>query len=829
MRVSIEDICCYPICSLSSPILGFQLSDVEVNMRKKKSVNNRGVMPLNRRKEVLSRYKKISDAEAKEKGQSATQNNQPSNKEIVDFKDLSSVYKYNKMKRNNIDTLLVENPDLELAVEILVSSITSPTDMITTNFIHKLDNTLLSHELKREIIDIQSADFTGFYGVDKKLYDWVYKAYNPGAFAFICIGDKFDNALGMDKEDGDTYSINTDDFTITRNIKKIAKHKPTLNIDTEAFGVRKKLEKIRNLISLGNIPGEHIDRPTVLEWPMESIIPVTLKNEPSNHLRYILLLDEHGFPLEETELKIDNDQEEPEMVRALKGSRVTQISTDNTRKENMKAPIPHTSELLKQTIQEKLNDMMSKEGINGFVSDKDLELIRNVMFNNTMAKNKVTMLVLDASNVAYLAYDYKRNGVGKSPLEDLTIIGGIRAMVRYTTLSAMVQNAVQFTKVKVKLDDDDRELEVRIQEAYDFIYNNRADTVPTGLLKVEDISDYLKTAGIIVEFEHDAIPAVSVDLQRMDVDKKIPDRDLDESLAKLQYMKLHISPEMVDGSKDIDYAESVKTSNVLFKRRLIRKIERTNDFLSKVSQVILSNDGLQRSNIKNAITSSIVNERKSLLKNDAVKDIVKETTDEELVEMLMLDIFDRSTVSLPSVDQAEENVNSEMFSTMVDTLDNILKEMVNEDMFPTEIIGENGDNIEAFRAMMKSSAVRRWLNENGYYKDTLKIVNTVDGKTTIPLLEEYVEYSKQIEEGVETFYKDMKKVRKKGNKALEKFNSEEDDTEPEEVVSDDNTGDVVEDKPEEQDKDTSKENDVPNEKPEDDNKDEDDPMKDFMG
>jgi len=736
----------------------------------KMAKTDKKIIPVKTRHTLVAGYKK------KLKKETATERLEKTAK-ILSDKKLHSVYNYNIEKTKLIKNLLKENPDLELAVEIIVSAIVSPTDLLTTSIHHSMTKSLLPFDTKNDIITIFEKELKEHYNIADKLYDWVYKAYIPGAFVFICIGDKYEKTIGMDKEHFKPRTekeyieslVNvTDDYSILKD-----KPKP---FDMESASPEDKLKNLKKLMVLSNYGLEkNVDRPLVLEWPMESVIPICLKNEPSKHLRYILLLDSNGQPLDKRTLTINDDEQQPALKATINKLRSSRLATDTIKKDNKNVPIFDTSELLHQTINEKIDELT--KDTNSFISDDDLELIKKIVFNKTMSDQQVNILLLDTNSVAYLTYEYKDNGVGKSPLEDLTILGGIRAMIRYTTLSTMVQNATQFTKIKVKLDDDDKDLEVRIQEAYDFIYSNRADSVPVGLLKIEDISDWLKSTGVLVEFEHENLPSIGFDIERLDTNKEVPDTALDENISKLQYMKLHLSPEMVDTSKEVDFAEIVKSSNVMFRRRLSRKHKATNLFLTNVQKVIMMNDGIISESIRKIIFRDLKQIRKELKKTLDEK-IINNYNDDDIVEMMFVDVRNTILAELPTVGDTEENINSEMFSSVTESIDKILEEVVNEDMFPSEIIGDSADIVEYTRAMLKSSAIRRWLNKNGYYKDILKMFDTKGNDINIPLLEEYVDYAENFENGMKKFFKDMKKVRNRGNKLFERFNNgevEEDD------------------------------------------------------
>jgi hypothetical protein len=214
---------------------------------------------------------------------------------------------------------------------------------------------------------------------------------------------------------------------------------------------------------------------------------------------------------------------------------------------------------------------------------------------------------------------------------------------------------------------------------------------------------------------------------------------------------------------------------VLFKRRLIRKHKRTNKFLTDVEKVIIDNDGVVRAKLKRIFERDIALIRKELKKNTVLSGIVESYDDTKLIELCLLEVKSEQSTRLPDMDSTEENVNSEMFDAFESSIDKILEQVINEDMFPEEFIGDGSDSVEYIRAMMKSSIIRRWLSNNGYYKDTLEMFNTNGKDINIPLLEEYADYADNFNEGLRNFFKGIKKLKRKSGKMLEKFNSDEEE------------------------------------------------------
>lgn len=76
-----------------------------------------------------------------------------------------------KGRVNDNKNILQLFPDIELAIQILISSILSPKDMVSTEIIYKAKDTLLPAELTLKLNDIIASHFNTYYNIKNELTD----------------------------------------------------------------------------------------------------------------------------------------------------------------------------------------------------------------------------------------------------------------------------------------------------------------------------------------------------------------------------------------------------------------------------------------------------------------------------------------------------------------------------------------------------------------------------------------------------------------------------------------------------------------------------------
>lgn len=108
--------------------------------------------------------------------------------------------------------------------------------------------------------------------------------------------------------------------------------------------------------------------------------------------------------------------------------------------------------LYNQILEENILNRM-KNGIMG----ANVKLGRNEDFYSMIqarnwANESVHLVFIPAEQVAYYAYDYDENGMGKSLLDGVTQTSTLRIMTNFANFMAAVNNAVGRTKVAINID-----------------------------------------------------------------------------------------------------------------------------------------------------------------------------------------------------------------------------------------------------------------------------------------------------------------------------------------------------------------------------------------
>jgi len=738
----------------------------------------------------------------------------------VTYSDLFRIYKHNKNTSEVNKDILDIFPDLELAKEILVSSIISPNDLLTINFNIKFEDLNLPSDVRLLVTDILRNHIKKEYEFTKKIPKIIEEAlFTKGSYGEIIIPDSFISAnkksIGIGFENiehvMDTMAKTSIDIIGYKALVKEGRNallevsdNPALLLAEEAYEEALELEIESKLtgVALGfeevnitsgalrreeepitmlNDYGNNHGMPLVKKIDTNSIIPITSKNDPSKHFGYFVLLDESGNQITsafDTELT-DYHKDNKSMIDDILG-RAKKLVKDKV----SRAPtLENIDQLREELVIEKLKSVIqdSKLGRVAKLSLEDRSELIDILLNRILTGKKTKLLFVPENLLSYYAFDYRENGTGKSLLERITVLASFRAIIVFVSLLSFIKSSIPITEVNAKLDDDDVDYEKTMEKIMTEVLKNRQVNLPIGILKVDDLVDWVHKIGFSFNFKHPGLPDVDIDINEKTFDVNPVNDDLKEQVDKHITLTLGLTPEMIDNAYSPDFATTVRNNNVLFAKRVSKYQEIFNDQASRNIRKQCTVDGLLKRKLMDVILKSISSIRKQLTKTAYKEEIsvLKHLSDTELAEHVYRQILKSMRVNLPKPESQDNDNLKETFEAYVDSLDSILETMFNSEVIPDELLGEFSDKVENIKNVIKVILIKKWISENGYMEDIASLFSlTDDGKPALNILEEYESYIEVLEKVVMPFLKSMKKKEKKIEKKLEKIENEEDEEEP---------------------------------------------------
>lgn len=514
---------------------------------------------------------------------------------------------------------------------------------------------------------------------------------------------------------------------------------------------------------------ENVGHPVVLTPPSEAVIPVYEPGDPSHHVGYFIVLDETGNPIgasaHQDQFKSMGTYSSSTESSSTVGGSTSSLSAQYNNMAGITSTISQgqndnsafdpikSAELYGSIIENELIERLE----NGTYSEKltvaNATEIYRMMFTRACMSMKTQLVYVPAEFVTYLAYDYKRNGVGRSLLERTKAIGSLRMINMMAKAMASIKSSINLRKLNIAVDaDDPNPLKTVEQRIHDFMIATKAE-FPIGQMNFADISESLQKAGVSVNVTgSERLPDSSMEVDYRTNAVQGPDEEYDNMLQKQQIMGFGIPPDAVNSATDMQFATAIVTYNFLSaKINLLRQevtCEAVGDFMRKYStwsKPIL--DRLER----------VIDENRELIN---ANEMLAQYHSRALAKVFIQHI----EVSLPEADMTKLDAELEAYDKYEAGLDKVLDAFVSADMFSEEIVGGKvAEKMQSIRPVIKNYFLRQYLTKNNIMPELFELIATGENEATdFDLFEQFEGYMDSI---LPTFRKFILRMLKSGSRS----------------------------------------------------------------
>jgi len=709
----------------------------------------------------------------------------------------------NKIKHN--EDILQLFPDMELAISIMTASIISPNDMINTSLTLNTNKVDLPVDIKTSINKVVEDYIKEDLDLTNKLNDIIRESlFTKGAYVEAIIPiDTLDDILGINDgqvnvESNNRILSNNEHYLSTESIVKSTEqerkqrkkpypklHYSDLNLvftdnlnELKLFSIKEDMVKstIDSVYSLSTEDNNITDmindyvytkreeifisdrklskarlkgKPLKLNLPVESVIPIHVPSDPTNHIGYYVLLDGNGNPVKlnngdnGSEININEEFENSDFVNRIKKSLY-----GDTVKVNQ---IENLTDIYMKIVKEAISDKI-KDGVIGNIGEIDDNYsLYKLILSRSLEKQQTKLLFIPASLVMFYVFDYRDDGTGKSMLEKISTISSIRAIILFTKLMATIKNSTTSTEINVTLDEDDQEPLERIEQLTSAILKSRQTSLPIGVSKLHDLTDWVQKAGLKVNFKHPSLPVIDIVSSDSQVSKVVPDTLLDESIEEFIAMSFGLTPEIIKSGYDTDFATTVAAKNLLFAKRVTVLQTKLNRMMTVHLRKLLLADGEVRKKI-----FIVIKEREKNIKRHLG---IKKDVDYNTICLYALNLYIKNiAISLPGLELTEATALKNSFDLYKSSLDDYLDSIMSSENMPSSLVGELGDKIDTVKSAYKSMLLRQWMTNNNYLPEVNNFGSLDEsGKNSSSVLDDYVNFINNVDIVVKNFFDNLAK------------------------------------------------------------------------
>jgi len=723
-------------------------------------------------------------------------------------------FKIADSKRNN-DSMMQLFPEMELASQILISSVLSPKDMIENKLIYNSTVENIPADIKSKLLKNVSEYIDENYKLTEDLPDILKEIlFITGSYVTAVIPESrvdafINNPLSLSKESFEAIETERLGFLgdptaksnifisfestnlVTQINDKIKDLKTELitvtdNYDTlklNHIGKSYTKERLNNILNkkkvalessslystnkIGSKPyfnfsnispiRKSIGKPLKMRINSEAVIPVHVPGNPKEHIAYFILVDESGNPVNRfinafDSLVIDGSSDfSNNLIERSKNAIIGNSNMNNTTKIN-----DVFSDIVEQDLLNRLQN-----GIYG----KNAEISKNndvyrLMLARTLKGFNTKILFLPAEFVSYIANDYHENGVGKTLTDKMRILNSVRAMTLFSRVMAGVKNSIGVTEVKLKLDERDGDPNKTIETAVHEILKTRQQSFPVGINTPNDIVDWVQKTGLEFVFEgHPKIPNMGFEFNQKGNSSTKPDTELDDELSKRAIMALGLNPDIVTNANSPEFAASVHANNLLFSKTTNRIQLKITPLITYYIKLLIVNDSILVTKLAKLI--------------EETKQKSKELNIEHIEEINLTEFIESISVSLPSPDISQVKMFAEALNEYIEYITVALDAFFSTDFINATVSGDFSGSVDDVKNVIKFYYIRKWIADNNALPELTELTETdeIDTYLTKPFEEQSV-YIKRIITLVTRFVNSVQEVKIAGSADMTKLNGD---------------------------------------------------------
>ncbi len=500
---------------------------------------------------------------------------------------------------------------------------------------------------------------------------------------------------------------------------------------------------------------EEIEAPTLIELPYQCVIPIIVPGAPNQHIGYFILVNQWGEPLNPDTRDINdlnaNSRLMESNIHAMFGVPSAVINMERSPMQQFRVTSSIFGNILRHLMEHKLEEY----GLGG-TQIQQHEAITTCLMRNMLDSRMIGLVFVPEPMLTYYRFDVHPDGTGKSLIEDIRTITGLRTTLVTSDIMAATENSIDHKTVEVNVGDmnvNSQQLMEQIKNAFTekriMRYDNNPlniqrdliqkslTVVPKGIKGLQD--------GLNITTEHRQTGAIG------------SDQHLLETLGDWLIQALKVPKSVITKTGDEEFARSVVTTNLFFNNRVKIIQQDVNDYTTKLIRCYIKYSYPLR---KKIITELSVSEKdyhdtkqdinpgdaksapefeaesmKSLeaqaLSEKQVDEAEKkaeklrkkdtnppksgeeiETNKTTIYEQLQ-SVIDNTFVKLPEPRIVVDKAQTEEINTFAQCIDQVLNTVYSDELLPDDYAAYHGV-LRMFRAREKSRLIKEFIKKVGY-------------------------------------------------------------------------------------------------------------------
>lgn len=479
----------------------------------------------------------------------------------------------------------------------------------------------------------------------------------------------------------------------------------------------------------------NVGAPLVKILTPEAVIPVCMSGDRNKHVAFFVLLDGMGNPLSKDSASSVYDDFRRNQI-SNKGGGGNNLSSHLL--QRTADAFSNTCEAVTyQQMQKICGDIIETDLLarlrNGIYGE-DVALVENtivydIMLSRMFKEQQTQVLFVPAELMTYFHFKLRKNGTGKTILEDSMVLNSLRAVLMFANVNRAVINSVGRTEIELNVDENDpnkaKTLEIAKHEA---LKTRQSQALPA-TISPTDIQHYLSTSQMHFNIGAvNGLPGTSVKFNEVQTSYAQPDSTLTEQLDKKAIMALGVPPELVSNTNDVEFATNIISNNLRLNKQIIQIQDVFQPQLSSFVRTFSLNHGGIVKEVEKIITDNLKTITEITNPDKFFSDFENNQT--LLIRLLAREFLSNIDITFSRPDTVTLKNQMDAFNEFEAALDKVLKYRLSEDILSEATSGTiTSEQIGLVFNSVKAHHVREWLKKNAIMPELFDIVD--DNKDTI--------------------------------------------------------------------------------------------------
>ncbi len=518
--------------------------------------------------------------------------------------------------------------------------------------------------------------------------------------------------------------MNRDLYLDTNRVKDIE------SIDVGILSVYdnyKRRKKERYISITKNTKIETDDVPFRFKCSSRAILPIYTDDE-KKHLGYFLIADEMNRPItrkvEDEELYNLYKSNSSSDTGVLKGI-LNNASKSLDKNKDTSVIISNMVDIAGRILMSSLDDAVANSIYrNNHSIDYENSLLK-IMLARALEEKQTKLIFVPAEYVSYIAFDYRKNGTGKTIIEDITLLASFKAMLLLSQIYASVTSNIPVNDVIVDIDEKDPEPFKTKEMLEQVILNGGRNRIAWGETSIERFGNWIQNSGTRITWNHKTFPDTKITMDKKNTEVSYtPNTEVMDNISSYMLRHLGLSPTIIDDANQAEFASVAMINNAMSNKINNERQDILNDGMSDKLRKLTKSDSQAFELIKKLVDTNKVKIISTINKELEDDKRLTELSDGLLIQ-ITLDIIDGMKVRVPRAESKDKDELREKFLKYKETVNEVVDSMTTSS-YLDDVVSELGVTKDNIVGNIKLIALVDWCEEHNYARGLVKLLDMTD-------------------------------------------------------------------------------------------------------